>query len=300
MNKNDRFGIEMLKSGEKGSVQLTDYPHNFIVLPDDKLVIANFQKNNYYDEKESQCITLYDESFNFIKQIVKINNDENIFVRGFAVNQEKSELYILEKKRIIVTDFDLNFIKYFGSEGEEDYQFNDPEDICFKDGFLYVTDCDNQRIQIFNYDLEFVKTLDLNYTPYRAKASNKMLGVTWNKGIKFYELNNLKLVKKFDWGQSDEQGIESANESEDEDGDILYTQYRRFNLNVVNSVFYSFDSHSKIEKYVYCYDQNGNFIEKISLNHNGLDLLDNYDGKFIFFNENFMINSFDDRKLIIF
>ena len=44
MNKNDRFGIEMLKSGEKGSVQLTDYPHNFIVLPDDKLVLLIFKK----------------------------------------------------------------------------------------------------------------------------------------------------------------------------------------------------------------------------------------------------------------
>ena len=65
----------------------------------------------------------------------------------------------------VVTNFDLNFIKYFGSMGNGDNQFKYPSSICFKNGFFCVGDTNNRRIHKFSQNLEFIKLLELEYRP---------------------------------------------------------------------------------------------------------------------------------------
>ena len=76
-----------------------------------------------------------------IQRLIKINGESFSFIEEFAINQEKGELYILDYiyNRIIVTDLEFNFIKYFGSPGDKNNQFNYPRGICFKNENLYVS-----------------------------------------------------------------------------------------------------------------------------------------------------------------
>ena len=118
-----------------------------------------------------------------------------------VINKNKREVYLLNRNndRIIVTDFELNFIKYFGSRGDRNNQFDDLFGICFKNGYLYVSDNGNMRIQIFNQDLEFIKSVKLEYEPREVQISNSMLAVVSDDGISFYDLNNLDFHSKFDY-----------------------------------------------------------------------------------------------------
>ena len=121
-----------------------------------------------------------DENYNLIKKKDKINKKSLQNIYDIAVNEENRELYFLDSDndRIIVTDFELNFIEYFGcyddddDDDDDDKNFDSSSGICFKNGFLYVSDKNNERVQIFDKDLEFINSLDLGYAPKQVCASN--------------------------------------------------------------------------------------------------------------------------------
>ena len=83
-----------------------------------------------------QCIKILDKNYNLIKTIEKINEECFSYMQEIAINRENGEVFLLDKHRIIVTDFDTNFIKYFGSKGDKNNQFNCLLGICFKNGYL--------------------------------------------------------------------------------------------------------------------------------------------------------------------
>ena len=65
--------------------------------------------------------------------------------------------------------------------------------------FLYV--CDNfiKRIQKFNQNLEFIKLLKLEYTPYRLTVLNSELDVKSTDGATyFYDISSLNFNRKID------------------------------------------------------------------------------------------------------
>ena len=104
------------------------------------MLIVNCVGNKKYtcSGSDSNFIKLHDENYNVIKKIEEINGTKIPEISEKTINVEKRELYLLDslKIRIIVTDFELNFIKYIGSKG-------DGYSICFKNGFLYVVDSYN-------------------------------------------------------------------------------------------------------------------------------------------------------------
>ena len=60
-------------------------------------------------------------------------------------------VYVSEysNSRISVFTSDGVFVRSFGEKGKGNNQFNDPRGMTYKDGFLYVCDCDNDRIVIY-------------------------------------------------------------------------------------------------------------------------------------------------------
>jgi sugar lactone lactonase YvrE len=52
--------------------------------------------------------------------------------------------------RIQQFDSDDTFISKWGSKGEEDGQFNYPDDIAVDSGYVYVSDRMNHHIQVFS------------------------------------------------------------------------------------------------------------------------------------------------------
>ena len=256
---------DLLKIENKQYINLEHHPSEFIVLSDTRLLILNYLNDE--DTENNQCITIHDENFNLIRKIIKTD----ITVDGIAINKDKGELYFLHDDKVLVTDFELNFIKYLGSENEDDtYEFSYPSGICFKNGYLYVSDSYNNRIQVFDQNLVFVKSLNLKYEPKEIKASNSILAVASDNGINFYDIKSLDFQKKFDHKL--------------EDG---------LTLSEIDSYFYAFDYETKE---VDCFDQTGDYIETISLNED--DLYDDEDGRIILFNKTLLMNSSSGKKII--
>ena len=149
---------------------------------------------NYHDK----CLTLYDKNFNLSKRIDRINGE--LFAPiGLTVNHTEMSIYIsdYDNNRILNTDLEFNKLKSVGSSGSGDNQFNGPFDMCFQNHNLYICDYYNKRIQIYSKDLEFLKTLKVDYLTWKIKASNSILCVESgdSSGIHFYDLNSLSRQK---------------------------------------------------------------------------------------------------------
>ena len=253
MNKNNHYNIQnLLKMEKKEYVRLDYRPFNLTVLSNNTLVGFNFM-NDF-----NKCITIHNESFAVIKKVYQINNESINYISETATNYEKKELYLLEesKNRIIVTDFELNFIEYFGSKFRKDFNFKSPTGICFKNGVLYVCDTYNKRIQVFNQNFKFIQSLKLQYIPDKVKASNSTLAVKSYDEVNFYDLNGLNLIRTF---------------------------HHCLNIYEIDSSFYGFDY---VTNKFYVFDDTGNFIENFEINEigkNGSDL--------VLFNECVLMNS---------
>jgi hypothetical protein len=225
--------------------------------------------------RDNKCLMLYDENFNLLKTVDKIN--EVSFLPVGIASYDK-HLYITDKLNncIIMLDFEFNKIKSIGSLGAYFNQFNKPSGICCKNGILYICDHVNQRIQIYNKDLEFIDSVKVVYKPWLIKITNSSIFVEAGniEGLFIYDLNSLSLKQKID------------NPAE----------YCR--LSAIHSNVYRFNSRSKS---LFSYDENGNYKEKIIINNvDGRIFSHNGDGTFIDFNGNLLMTSYSGKKLIKF
>ena len=62
------------------------------------------------------------------------------------------------KDKIQVFDLENNLLLEFGTEGEENGQFNQPHAIIISDDKIYITDGRNDRVQIFDISGNFLKS----------------------------------------------------------------------------------------------------------------------------------------------
>ena len=241
------------------------------MLSNNRLFIVNYLNDGINDLRK--CITIHDENYNLIKKVEKINGKFFTDIKELAINQEKGEVYISEcySDRIIVTDFELNFIKYFFGWIGEDH-LNSPYGICFKNGYLYVADGENNRIQIFNQDLEYIESLKLEYEPFQVQVTNSLLAVTSKDGIFLYELINLELYLK--------------HENEALNG---------LHLSEIDSVIFGFGYKNKE---IVSIDLERNLLEQIKMNEK--DLKTEFDGKLVLFNKSLLTSSYEGKKLIKF
>jgi hypothetical protein len=254
-----------MKNGNKQIFDIDFHPIDIVVLPDNQIVCVSIKDH---------CIVVYDQNFNLLKNIKSLNH-QDLYPSGIALNKEDEQLYIVEntKHRIILTDLDFNFIKYFGSQGSGNHEFDFPVDICFKNHSIYVCDYDNHRVQIFNKDFEFISTLKTNYGPWKIKVSNLLICVKHIMGeIHFYNLNDLSLHRKY---SGDTCGI---------------SEY--------NSCFYAFDL--KENKKINFYDKNGDLKGELIIENFADYITNKYlrDGTFIDYKGDLLILSHSEKKIM--
>ncbi len=258
---------ELLLEGKSEIIQLNYGVCDILVLSKNRIVSCGHGRN---------CLELYDGSLNLLKRVDKISE---IRFRPGGLACYDNHIYItdLMNHSIIMLDYEFNKIKSIGSLGSSFNQFYSPWDICCKDGILYICDNDNQRIQIYNKDLEFIDSVKVTYDPWMIKITSSCLFVeAGNKpGLFIYELNSLSLKHKI------------------EDSPSVSCR-----LSVINSNVYRFNSQSKSFLF---YDENGNFKEKIIINNvDGSFLSSAWDGAFIDFEGNLLMTSYSGRMLIKF
>ena len=61
--------------------------------------------------------------------------------------------------RVQIFSSDGNFLRFFGTEGSKNGEFNDPRGIAFhKNGNIFVVDNGNSRIQIFSGEGKYISS----------------------------------------------------------------------------------------------------------------------------------------------
>ena len=77
-------------------------------------------------------------------------------------------------------------IKCVGREGGKEGEFDDPRGLTLRDNLVYVCDCDNHRIQVFDLDLNFVRSIGSRGS---GRANHQMSNLTllgtcmWLNGV---------------------------------------------------------------------------------------------------------------------
>ena len=159
---------EQIRSAQYTINDLEIRPFDSIILPNDLILFAN---------RDDKKLTLCDDNFRIIKTIDKIEN-RGFYPEAVAVALDgPKRIYFTNRDshEVIMTDLNLNKIKSFGSIGLSNCQFNDPCGICYIEGFVYVCDSKNERIQVLNSDLEYCKSVSLDYEPWLIKGSNNVV-----------------------------------------------------------------------------------------------------------------------------
>ena len=105
---------DLLEIGEKRIYDLGVSPNDFLII-DDQIIVAS----------SDRCLAIYDKQFNLVKRI-DIINVETFVPIALASNLEDKIIFICDdlKYRILMLDFDFNFIKSVGWYGQENNQFN--------------------------------------------------------------------------------------------------------------------------------------------------------------------------------
>ena len=107
-----------------------------------------------------KCITVYDMKNNYelVKRVDKVNGYEINEFHMATNNLDKIFFSDFKKSKIILTDFDFNFIKDFGGSNE---LLDHPYGLLYHENNLYVCDGKNKRII----------SLDSNLNNYRVFCS---------------------------------------------------------------------------------------------------------------------------------
>jgi sugar lactone lactonase YvrE len=204
------------------------WPSDIYLLPNGHFCLTN-EKN----------VLIYDQRFNVMKKINKINN--MIICPASISFNKKNELYISDYKENCIhkMDFNLNLIKSFGgTKGKGNNQFYFPDGLSCKEDLLYVCDLRNERIQILSLDFEYVDTIKLDYIPRSIKISDSTICIAGEDGaLYFYNLKNKELKNKY----KDVSG----------------------RIHKVDSNFYVSNDNGKIQ----CFDRDGILITKLSMDN---------------------------------
>ena len=219
-----RYKINKMKrvllNGKTETIQLpSNCGVSLIALPNGNLVYGTFGK-----------VFLLNENFQEIKSVETGGY-------SFCSLNHRNEIYVLvhQKHCIILFDLNLNQLKKFGSEGEENNQLNYPWDLCCQGDFLYICDHHNKRIQILTLDFDYVNTIQLDGNhPGRVQISNTTIGVSCDEVTLFFDL----VSKAFKYKH-----------------DIAGT----WNINYIDSTFVALNVK---QKKFYFFDSDGNFLEE--------------------------------------
>ena len=147
------FGIRIRTFGSYGdSPEQMEYPRGIAVDDIDNVYVSSVDK-----------LQKFTSSGELIKCVGQEGSKEGEFdePRGLALHN--NQVYVCDRNnhRIQVFDLDLNFIQSIGSCGNGRGEFDRPFDVKFHtDGYMYVTEYDNKRVQVLNRSGHFIRVFD--------------------------------------------------------------------------------------------------------------------------------------------
>jgi hypothetical protein len=237
-------------------------PYFLCVLPNGLLATVNRNEKN---------ITIYDWKFYLVKTIDKID-DKTFSPYEMSVGEENT-IYILDRvaHQIIMTDFEFNKLKTFGSHGNDMLKFNVPYSICYRNNFLYVSDRINKRIQVLTENLVFCKSVELSYKPRYICVSDKMACVKNNEESEtyFYDIDTFMFKFKYSRG-----------------------------LGRISAIGENFYEICVANRKIYCYKSDGGLDEEVCLNKRSSFISNSWNGHIVSYNGN-LVMSCSSQKLVL-
>ncbi|NNM02725.1 MAG: hypothetical protein HKP26_04065, partial [Nitrosopumilus sp.] len=134
------------------------------------IAIEESTRKIFVSDSERDSISVFDSSENFVTSFDSFDgNDDFQNPSGLIVDNDNDMLYVVDSgnDRIVVFELvtgitcpsgtvesvdGICYVKKFGTSGSDEGEFDDPIGIAFDEtnDLLYVSDTDNNRIQIFN------------------------------------------------------------------------------------------------------------------------------------------------------
>ncbi|XP_033109940.1 tripartite motif-containing protein 2-like [Anneissia japonica] len=113
-----------------------------------------------YSDGYRKCVVMCDAKF---KKIRSFGKKQLKYPEGSTVNEETRVLYVVDRESHCVCKFNVDngkLLGKIGSEGSKVGQMNRPEGVTLtKEGHVIVADCQNCRIQMFDVNDKFMRTL---------------------------------------------------------------------------------------------------------------------------------------------
>ena len=112
--------------------------------------------------------------------------------RGIAID-DMDNIYVSSINKLQKFTSSGELIKCVGQRGSKEGEFDDPRGLALHNNQVYVCDCNNHRIQVFDLDLNFIRSIGSHgkgrgefKEPYDVKfdASGNMYIVEWSLGNK--------------------------------------------------------------------------------------------------------------------
>ena len=127
------------------------HPYGIAINSHGEMVVSNFRGHNVtLVDREGKEIQIYGSEGDRPHEMryptsVAVDNDDNVYVTSDHKLQKFSR--------------DGHFITYVGQRGSKDGEFIEPQGVKFYCGRLYVCDRYNNRIQVFDTNLNFLRTI---------------------------------------------------------------------------------------------------------------------------------------------
>ena len=128
----------------------------------DLMGVAVDGDNIYVTDYDNQCLLKFDKTGKLLKSVGQSGSGEGEFNRPYGITVVGDQVFVCDHSnhRLQVFTSDLVFVRQIGSEGSGKGEFDGPFDITHdEEGNLYVTDCGNDRVQVFNTQGKFLRLL---------------------------------------------------------------------------------------------------------------------------------------------
>ena len=171
----DSFEIESSRE-----INLNDWSMGISEFNDKLFVVKGLEKE----------ILIFDNNF-FIIEKIKINESKcDGHIHGIDVNKDSIFLVMNNNNCILEINKDGLTKNFFGSSGNDNGLLTSPQNVEIFDDKIFVSDSDNDRIQVFDMKGNFLYKFEKNFsTPHNIEKFHNYIVVldTYNKKIKIFE-----------------------------------------------------------------------------------------------------------------
>ena len=111
--------------------------------------------------------------------------DQMIYPKGIATD-DADNIYVSSDHKLQKFTSSGELIKCIGKKGGKEGEFYDPQGVTLYDNQVYVCDRNNYRIQVFDLDLKFVRSIGKFIAPFDVKfdtAGNMYVAEFSNKRV---------------------------------------------------------------------------------------------------------------------